>query len=67
MMTHTEMFKEALRLAITAPTDEQTDKAIRLAQDFARQFNLTAAQVEDCQAATLDELYKGLKAKQMCG
>lgn len=55
-MTHTEAFKEALKLAITAPSASQADKAIQLAQDFARQFKLTAAQVEDCKAATLQEL-----------
>ena len=55
-MTHTEAFKEALKLAITAPSASQADKAIQLAQDFARQFKLTAAQVEDCKASTLQEL-----------
>ena len=55
-MTHTEAFKEALKLAITAPSASQADKAIQLAQDFARQFKLTAEQVEDCKAATLQEL-----------
>ena len=55
-MTHTKAFKEALKLAITAPSASQADKAIQLAQDFARQFKLTAAQVEDCKAATLQEL-----------
>jgi hypothetical protein len=55
-MTHTEAFKEALKLAITAPSASQADKAIQLAQDFARQFKLTSEQVEDCKAATLQEL-----------
>ena len=55
-MTHTEAFKEALRLAITAPSASQADKAIQLAQDFVRQFKLTAEQVEACKAATLQEL-----------
>jgi len=55
-MTHTEAFKEALRLAITAPTDSQAALATQLAQDFAQQFKLTAEQVEACKAATLQEL-----------
>jgi len=55
-MTHTEAFKEALKLAITAPSASQADKAIQLAQDFAQQFKLTAEQVEACKAATLQEL-----------
>jgi hypothetical protein len=55
-MTHTEAFKEALKLAITAPSASQADKAIQLAQDFARQFKLTSEQVEACKAATLQEL-----------
>ena len=55
-MIHTEAFKEALRLAITAPTDSQAALATQLAQDFAQQFKLTAAQVEACKAATLQEL-----------
>ena len=55
-MTHIDAFKEALRLAITAPTDSQAALATQLAQDFARQFNLSSAQVEACKAATLQEL-----------
>jgi hypothetical protein len=39
-MTHIDAFKEALRLAITAPTDSQAALATQLAQDFA-QGNLT--------------------------
>ena len=55
-MTNIEAFKEALKLAITAPSAIQADKATQLAQDFARQFNLSSAQVEACKAATLQEL-----------
>ena len=55
-MTNIEAFKEALRLAITAPTDSQAALATQLAQDFVRQFNLSPAQVEACKAATLQEL-----------
>ena len=55
-MTHTEIFSAALKLAITAPSAKQADKAIHLAQDFARQFNLSSEQVEACKAATLQEL-----------
>jgi hypothetical protein len=55
-MTHTEAFIEALKLAITAPSASQADKAIQLSQDFARQFNLSSEQVEACKAATLQEL-----------
>jgi len=55
-MTHTEAFKEALKLAITAPTAEKAALATQLAQDFARQFNLSSEQVEDCKTATLQEL-----------
>ena len=47
-MTHIEAFKEALKLAITAPTDSQAAMATQLAQEFVRQFKLTAAQVEAC-------------------
>ena len=55
-MTHTEILSAALKLAITAPSTKQADKAIQLAQDFARQFNLSSAQVEACKAAALQEL-----------
>ena len=55
-MTHTEAFKEALKLAITAPSASQAVLATQLAQDFAQQFKLTAEQVEACKAATLQEL-----------
>jgi hypothetical protein len=55
-MTHTEILSAALKLAITAPSSSQADKAIQLAQDFARQFNLSSEQVEACKAATLQEL-----------
>ena len=55
-MTHTEILSAALKLAITAPSASQADKATQLAQDFVRQFNLSPAQVEDCKAATLQEL-----------
>jgi hypothetical protein len=55
-MTHTEILSAALKLAITAPSASQADKATQLAQDFVRQFNLSPAQVEACKAATLQEL-----------
>ena len=55
-MTHTEILSAALKLAITAPSDSQAALATQLAQDFARQFKLTAAQVEACKAAALQEL-----------
>ena len=55
-MTHTEILSAALKLAITAPSASQADKATQLAQDFVRQFNLSPAQVEACKAATLQEV-----------
>ena len=55
-MTHTEILSAALKLAITAPSASQADKATQLAQDFVRQFNLSPAQVEACKVATLQEL-----------
>lgn len=55
-MTHTQAFEQALVLAITAPTNKQANKAIKLAQNMAVQFDLTEAQVEACKAAVLVQL-----------
>lgn len=52
--TPRDMLKAALILAITAPTEEQTDMAVKLADDIA--VALTAREVRDVQREVEREL-----------
>ena len=55
-MTHQEAFQQALVLAITAPTNRQANKAIKLAQGMAAQFELTEGQIILCKFKALVQL-----------
>lgn len=50
-MTKAEALTQALVLALCAPDDEKSQKALKLAEHFAQ--GLEAAEVEECKADAL--------------
>ena len=55
-MTQSQALTQALILAIIAPTDEQSEKAKKLATDLSQ--GLTADQIEQCKDEALNSLEK---------